>query len=72
MSPPTVLVHRDATVLAKAVAARLVTRLVDVQSARGTGSVVLTGGGVGTAVLRELAASGAREAIDWRNLDVWW
>ncbi|GAA2089069.1 6-phosphogluconolactonase [Actinomadura alba] len=72
MSPPTVLVHRDPTVLAKAVAARLVTRLVDVQSARGTGSVVLTGGGVGTAVLRELAASGAREAIDWRNLDVWW
>jgi 6-phosphogluconolactonase len=72
VSPPTVLVHRDATVLAKAVAARLVTRLVDVQSARGTGSVVLTGGGVGTAVLGELAASGAREAIDWRNLDVWW
>jgi 6-phosphogluconolactonase len=72
MTPPTVLVHRDPAVLAKAVAARLVTRLVDVQSARGTGSVVLTGGGIGTAVLGELAASGAREAIDWRNLDVWW
>lgn len=72
MSTPTVLVHRDQKVLAQAVAARLVTRLVDVQAARGSASLVLTGGGVGIAVLRELAATGARDAIDWRNLDVWW
>ncbi|GLZ06721.1 6-phosphogluconolactonase [Actinomadura sp. NBRC 104412] len=69
---PGVLIHSDQSLLAKAAAARLVTRLVDVQAARGTASVVLTGGGVGTAVLAELAASGAREAIDWRNLDIWW
>jgi 6-phosphogluconolactonase len=72
VSTPTVLVHRDQKVLAQAVAARLVTRLVDVQAARGSASLVLTGGGVGIAVLRELAATGARDAIDWRNLDVWW
>ncbi|HEV7931581.1 MAG TPA: 6-phosphogluconolactonase [Actinomadura sp.] len=72
MSTPTVLIHRDQKVLAQAVAARLVTRLVDVQAARGSASLVLTGGGVGIAVLRELAATGARDAIDWRNLDVWW
>jgi 6-phosphogluconolactonase len=71
-TPPSVLVHSDQELLAKAAAARLVTRLVDVQAARGTASVVLTGGGVGTAVLAELAASGAREAIDWRRLDIWW
>ena len=71
-APPSVLVHRDAGLLSKAVAARLVTRLVDVQAARGSASVVLTGGGIGTATLRELCAAPARDAIDWRRLDVWW
>ncbi|MDL4820632.1 6-phosphogluconolactonase [Actinomadura opuntiae] len=72
MTPPAVLVHRDQDLLAKAAAARLVTRIVDAQAARGSASVVLTGGGVGTAVLAALAATGARDAIDWRRLDVWW
>ncbi|MQY08534.1 6-phosphogluconolactonase [Actinomadura macrotermitis] len=72
MSAPSVLVHRDQELLAKAAAARLVTRIVDVQAARGSASIVLTGGGVGTAVLAELAATGARDAVDWRNLDIWW
>jgi 6-phosphogluconolactonase len=69
---PTVVIHRDQEVLARAAAARLVTRIVDVQSARGSASVVLTGGGVGTAVLAELAANRAHDAIDWRRLDIWW
>jgi len=72
MTPPLVVVHRDATLLARAVAARLVTALVDAQAARGTASVVLTGGGIGGASLRELAASPARDAVDWHALDVWW
>ena len=72
MSVPEVLVHRDAKLLAQAVAARLVTRLVDSVAARGTASVVLTGGGIGTAVLAELDATPARDAIDWRHLDIWW
>ena len=72
MSTPEVVVHRDAGLLAKAVAARLVTKLVDAQAARGIAHVVLTGGGVGTAVLAELAAAPARDAIDWRRLHVWW
>jgi 6-phosphogluconolactonase len=72
MSVPEVLVHKDASLLAKAVAARLVTRLVDSVAARGTASVVLTGGGIGTAVLTELAAAPARDAVDWRHLDIWW
>ncbi|WP_433461545.1 6-phosphogluconolactonase [Spirillospora sp. CA-128828] len=70
--PPAVLVHRDQDVLAQAVAARLVTRIADAQAERGSASVVLTGGGVGTAVLAALAATGARDAIDWGRLDVWW
>jgi 6-phosphogluconolactonase len=72
MSPPLVVVHRDAALLARAVAARLVTAVVDAQAARGRASVVLTGGGIGTATLRELAAAPARDAIDWPALDVWW
>jgi 6-phosphogluconolactonase len=72
MSAPEVIVHRDAALLAKAVAARLVTRLVDAVAARGTASLVLTGGGIGTAVLAELAAAPARDAVDWRHVDFWW
>jgi 6-phosphogluconolactonase len=72
MSTPEVLVHRDAGLLARAVAARLVTKVVDAQAARGVAHVVLTGGGVGTSVLAELAAAPARDAIDWRRLHVWW
>src|SRR5271170_1343491 len=72
MSVPEVIVHRDAELLAQAVAARLVTRLVDGVAARGTASVVLTGGGIGTKVLEKLAAAPARDAIDWRHLDIWW
>ena len=53
-------------------AARLVTRLVDVCAARGHASLVLTGGGIGTRVLTELAAAPAREAVDWRHVDIWW
>jgi 6-phosphogluconolactonase len=72
VSPPEVLVHHDAGLLAKAVAARLVTNLVDVQAATGSASLVLTGGGIGTAVLAELAAAPARDAVDWHRLDIWW
>lgn len=69
---PEVLVHRDGPLLAKAAAARLVTALVDSAAARGSASVVLTGGGIGTSVLAELAVAPARDAIDWRRLDIWW
>ncbi|GAA2862828.1 6-phosphogluconolactonase [Streptosporangium fragile] len=72
MSVPTVIIHRDADVLAKAVAARVIVRIVDAQSAKGSAHLVLTGGTVGIATLAEIAASPARDAVDWRNLDIWW
>jgi 6-phosphogluconolactonase len=72
VTAPGVLVHRDQDVLAKAVAARLVTRLVDLQFARGGAHLVLTGGGVGIAVLAEVAATPAHDAVDWNRLDIWW
>ena len=70
--PPTLVVVRDEEVLAEAVAARLLTRLVDAQALRGTASLVVTGGGVGTAVLASVRRSPARHAVDWRRVDVWW
>ncbi|MFC4563234.1 6-phosphogluconolactonase [Nocardiopsis mangrovi] len=72
MSAPTVIVHADADLLAAATAARAVTRLADAQAARGSASVVLTGGGIGIAVLAALAVAPARDAVDWRRVDVWW
>ena len=72
MSAPEVIVYRDGPLLAQAVAARLVTGLTDAFAARGAASVVLTGGGIGTKVLEELAAAPARDAIDWPRLDIWW
>lgn len=67
-----VVVHPDAGVLAAAVAARLVTRLADLQAAQGTASLVLTGGGTGTAVLDQLRRSPARDAVDWSRVDIYW
>ncbi|MEU6713282.1 6-phosphogluconolactonase [Nonomuraea sp. NPDC046802] len=72
MNVPNVVVHRNADILAKAVAARIITRLVDVQSAKGSASIVLTGGTVGIATLAAIAATPARDAVDWRRLDIWW
>lgn len=69
---PHVVVHPDADVLAEATAARLLTRLVDLQSDRSPVHVVLTGGTVGIAVLRAVAASPVRGAVDWSDVHVWW
>jgi len=72
MSPPQVRVHRDKAALAEATADLLVTAVVAAQNARGSASLVLTGGGIGTAVLAVLATAPGRSAIDWRRLDLWW
>jgi 6-phosphogluconolactonase len=72
MTTPEVFVLSDGPLLAKAVAARLVTVLADSVAARGRASMVLTGGGIGTAVLAALGDEPARDAIDWRRVDIWW
>jgi 6-phosphogluconolactonase len=67
-----VVISRDADLLAASAAARLVTALVDAQSARGWASVVLTGGRTGNAVLSHLRDSPARDAVDWSKVDLYW
>ncbi len=72
MSTPEVVVHKDRDTLAEAVAARLVTAVVEAQSARGSAHISLTGGTDGIKVLAVLNASPSRDAIDWSTVHVWW
>ncbi len=72
---PDVVVELDAEHLARAAAEALVARLAAAQAVHGSASVVLTGGGVGIAVLEHaagLAAEPVRETVDWQQVDVWW
>ncbi|MFC8600625.1 6-phosphogluconolactonase, partial [Isoptericola sp. NPDC057191] len=69
---PLVVVHPDADVLAEAAAARLLTRLLDVQSVRTPVHAVLTGGTVGIKTLAAVAASPLSAAVDWSDVHLWW
>ena len=72
---PDVVVEANADALARTVAAALVARLAAAQAVHGTASVVLTGGGVGIALLEHvagLAAEPIRETVDWEDVEVWW
>lgn len=66
------IVHPDAGLLAKAASARLITALVDAQARNGEASLVLTGGGIGIALLRAVRADPALEAVNWSKVDIWW
>ncbi|WP_328539399.1 6-phosphogluconolactonase [Streptomyces sp. NBC_00344] len=72
MSSPQLVVHRDKDLMAQAAAARLITKVVDAQAARGSASVVLTGGRNGNGLLAALADAPARDAVDWSRIDLWW
>ena len=72
MSTPEVLVLRDAQQLAEAIAARLVTTMVEAQADGRYAHVCLTGGRIGIGCLAALNASPARDSIDWSALHVWW
>jgi 6-phosphogluconolactonase len=72
---PDVVVEPDPEHLARAAAEALVARLAAAQAVHGSAAVVLTGGGIGIAVLEHvarLAEEPVREAIDWEHVDVWW
>ncbi len=72
MTAPLVLVHATKQLLADASGARLITAIADAQATRGLAHVVLTGGSMGSAILASVAASPAREAVDWSTLHLWW
>src|SRR3954469_18578010 len=72
MAAPDIAVHAKPDVVAAAAAARLITRLVDLQAAGTTPKVVLTGGGVGIALLEQVRATVARDAVDWTQVEFYW
>jgi 6-phosphogluconolactonase len=67
-----VLVHPDVDALTAAVAARFLTKLVDLLDEYDTVNVVLTGGTVGAGTQRAVASSGMRNTIDWSRVHFWW
>jgi 6-phosphogluconolactonase len=72
MSETVVVVVPDADILASAVAARLVVKIIDAQAERGWAGVVLTGGRIAAKVLRSVKELPAVDAIDWSRVDLWW
>ena len=67
-----VLVNADKSALAGSVAARFITKMVDLLDQQDTVNIVLTGGSVGIAVLTAINDSPARDSIDWSRVCVWW
>lgn len=65
-------IHPSFDVLAATTAARLITKLLDVQNERGEATVVLTGGTVGIATLKAVVESPACAAVDWSKVNFWW
>ena len=71
MTVPEVFVVREANVLYEAIAARLITRVVDWQAARGRARVLVGGDAPSLAVLQAVVASPARDAVDYERLEIW-
>lgn len=67
-----VLVHADADDVAEAVAARLMARLVELQREFRVPQIALTGGRIASRAYQRLASEGARSAVDWSQVELWW
>ena len=67
-----VLVHPDKEALAASVAARFLTKTIDILDDLGAANVALTGGTMGIAVLEAVNGSPARDTIDWSKVHFWW
>ncbi|MEY9953478.1 6-phosphogluconolactonase [Leifsonia sp. EB34] len=67
-----VLVHPDKEAVAASVAARFLTKTIDILDDLGAANVALTGGTMGIAVLEAINGSPARDTIDWSKVHFWW
>jgi 6-phosphogluconolactonase len=67
-----VLVHATSEEVVETLAARLIGRLVDLQRNFQTPQLCLTGGRIASRAYQRLAADGARSAVDWSRVDLWW
>ena len=64
--------HPDAKALALSVAAILTAHIVERQAASDFARIVLTGGGIGTAVLAAIVREPGRDAVKWAHVEFWW
>ena len=67
-----VLVHPDKDALAGSVAARFLTKMIDLLDEQDVAHVCLTGGTMGAMVLAAISESPARDTIDWSRVEFWW
>jgi 6-phosphogluconolactonase len=67
-----VLVHPNIESLAGTVAARVITKLIDVIEQEGDATLLLTGGTAATSVLDAIRRSPARDSVDWSTVSFWW
>lgn len=67
-----VLVHPDKQALGASVAARFITKIIDVLDEQGRADIAISGGSVSTLVLAAIGQSPARESVDWSKVHVWW
>ena len=63
-----VLVHPDKAALAGSVAARFITKVIDLLDLQDDVYVCLTGGTMGSAVLAAINGSSARDSVDWSRI----
>ncbi|GAA2551348.1 6-phosphogluconolactonase [Pseudonocardia hydrocarbonoxydans] len=67
-----ITVHDDPDALAAAAATALLDRLAELQAAGAVPRLVLTGGGVGIAMLDRIREDPARDSVDWGRVEFWW
>jgi 6-phosphogluconolactonase len=67
-----VLVHAGPDEVAEALAARLMARLVEIQREFRVPQIGMTGGRIAIKAYERLAAEGARSAVDWSRVELWW
>lgn len=67
-----VLVHNDRAALAASLAARFLTKVVDLLDQKQRVNVVLEGGRVAMDVLRQVNENPARDSVDWSRVHFWW
>ncbi|MFL1439101.1 6-phosphogluconolactonase, partial [Nocardiopsis protaetiae] len=72
MSTPQIVRHADAKALAEDVALRLVDEIVRAEADKRTFHLVLTGGGIGIAVLAAVRDHAAEAGIGWSHVHLWW
>lgn len=72
MSGPEILLHSSADDVAEALAARLASRLAELQRDTSIPQVALTGGRIATKAYQRLGQDGRSSAVDWSRVALWW